>query len=310
MPADHMQAELSLSQVILPTSSSFDVKALSHTPDPRAAVGHLSKELSNKMMPGVGLYLPKSLHRSEVHAMRQALGETKMPTQAYRNIGRLSQDTNGSISKSSVDQDSFSAELAPNELEFTTIAFEYADFVVASPKRSSEAETFANLLRHIRQDLMEASRLYLSPTATSFLDAWPDKKTWIDAILAEIRTALNEVGTHIHLSRSDRDHDEASRLRRKFEYVLSHQKRLLPKQEPLVAAHQKLLGAISVMQTVEQCVGLGGPVRDPIFEVPVRPWLRYESEIVRGPYSRRASSKNLSSLSTAHSESRSTIASK
>lgn len=77
----------------------------------------------------------------------------------------------------------------------------------------------------------------------------------------------------------------------------------VPKQQTLANVHQILLGAIQVMQTVEHCVSLGGPVPDPIFEAPVQPWLRSDSEIVHASYSRRSSSKNLSALGVTASES-------
>ncbi|KAF2626566.1 hypothetical protein BU25DRAFT_449153 [Macroventuria anomochaeta] len=259
------------------------------------------------MITCVNLHLPETLHHSNLHTLGQTSGEERTSAQLHRKEQRASQDTSVSASKSSVDQKSISSDATSNVINPTATVFDYAEFVFASNKRSAEAELFASLIWRTRQDLTEASRLYLSPTVTNFLAAWPDRKAWIDKILSDIRTALVDIGSHIESVRSSRDDDEMSKMKRKFEYILSHQKRLASKQQTLANSHQILLGAIQVMQTVEQCVGLGGSVPDPIFEAPVRPWLRSDSDIVRGPYSRRSSSKNLSSLSVIASESRDTF---
>lgn len=218
----------------------------------------------------------------------------------------MSQHTSSSARTNSMDQRSTSSGPATRIFGSTTTVFEYANFVYTSGKRSAEAEQFASLIWRTRQDLTEASRLYLSPTVTNFLDTWPDRKAWINKILFDIRKALDDLGCYIESARSDRD-DDTSKMKRKFEYILNHQKRLSSRQQTLAACQQSLSGAISVMQTVEQCVGLGGPVRDPIFEAPVRPWRQSDSDIVRGPYSRRSSSKNLSLSSIAGFESRDTL---
>lgn len=254
-------------------------------------------------MPGVGLYLPETLHRSDANTSKQSYSE-RIPTQLYRKTGRSSQDTSVSVSQSSVDKESITSGSATHRFDPTAIVFDYADFVFASNKRSAEAESFASLIWRMRQDPTEAFRLYLSPVVTNFLETWPDRKAWIDRILSDVRTALADVASCIESIRSSRDDDEGSKMKRKFEYILNHQKRLVAKQQAVANYHQVLLGAIQVMQTVEQCIGLGGPVQDPIFEAPVRPWLRSDSDIVRGPYSRRLSSKNSSTLSVKTSDSR------
>ncbi|KAF1928222.1 uncharacterized protein M421DRAFT_391868 [Didymella exigua CBS 183.55] len=207
-----------------------------------------------------------------------------------------------SSSRRSVDQKSVSSEDAKIASNPTSTVFGYADFVFSSNKRSTGAELFASLVWRTRHDLTEASRLYLSPTVSNFLESWPDRKAWIDKVLSNTRVALIDIGTCIESVRSNRDDDGISRMKRKFDYTLSHQKRIAHRQQTLANTHQVLLGAIQVMQTVEQCAGLGGSVPDPIFEAPVRPWLRSDSEIVRAPYSRRKSSRNLSALSVASSE--------
>ena len=259
------------------------------------------------MMPGVGLYLPETLHRSDAHASNRSSGGEKTTTQCSRGKARSTQDTRVSTDKSSFDQKSISSEATTRKYTPTTIVYDYADYVYASSKRSADAELFASLIWRTRKDLNEASRLYQSPIISSFLEAWPDRKAWIDKILSEIRMALDDLGSRIESACSSRDGDETSKMKRKFEYILNHPKRLSSKQQTLIACHQNLSGAIQVMQTVEQCVGLGRPVQGPIFEAPVRPWTRSDSDIVRGPDSRRSSSKTLSSSSVTGFESRDAI---
>lgn len=243
-------------------------------------------------MPGVGLYLPETLHRNNAQTSKQTEVVKKVSKQLSREAKRSSHDTNDSASKRSIDQQSILAEVTTNTFKSIDTAFEYADFVLASRKRSSDAGVLASLVWHIQQDLMEASRLYLTPTTTSFFDAWPDKKAWIDEVLLGIRKALNDLGSYIESIQFSRDDGESSGLKRRFEYILNRQKRLSAKHQMLSTRHQILMGAISVMQTVELCSVSGSLTKDPIFEAPGRSW--HSSENSRGPYSRRSGSKNLS----------------
>lgn len=251
------------------------------------------------MIPGAGLFLPQTSHRSKVQTLSQAMNGRRSSIQHLRDEQRMSQDA---PSQESMKQKSDSSEDNTSTSDLTSTVFDYADFVFASSKRPAEAELFASLIWHTRQDLTEASRLYLSPIVSSFLEAWPDRKSWIDKTVLDIRTAVLDIGMHIESVRGTRDDDEILRRRHKFRYTLSHQKHLAQKQRTLANTHQVLLAAIQVMQTVEQCVGLGHGSRDPIFEAPVRPWLRSDSELIRAPYSRRSSARNLSALSVTTSE--------
>ncbi|KAH6638768.1 hypothetical protein C7974DRAFT_121254 [Boeremia exigua] len=241
------------------------------------------------MMPGVGLYLPETLHRKDVATLDKSRTGERMPEYTHRAGQRASQDTTStSLSERSVDQKSDASNITSRVCNPTTTAFEYADFVFSLNKRSAEAEKFASLIWRTRQDLAEASRLYLSSIVTNFLDTWPNRKSWIDKALSDVRASLVDIGYDIESVRSIRDSDETLRMKRKFEYILSHHKRLAPKQQTLGNCYQILLGAIQVMQTVEQCIGIGGPVR---------PWLRSQSDIVFSSHSQYPGSINTSHLS-------------
>lgn len=177
-------------------------------------------------MPGAGLFSPETLHRNDAHISTQLITEERAPNQRHQNKPQPMQDTGLLPKQRSIDQRTFPSENATGTWSLTSTVFSYAEFVFASTKRSAEAELVAILVWHTRQDLTEASRLYLSPTVSKFLETWPDKKSWIDKVLSEIRAALIDIGVQIESVRSEWDDENISKRKRKFEYTLSHQKRL------------------------------------------------------------------------------------
>ncbi len=112
--------------------------------------------------------------------------------------------------------------------------------------------------------------------------------------LLQIRKDLTGLGNYIESARIARNESQIPAMTLKFAYTLNRQKRLSAKQQDLTFSHQNLLGAIQVMQTVQQCVGLGEVAQDPIFVAPVRPWFQSDSDTTQSPHSQRSSSKNLS----------------
>lgn len=191
---------------------------------------------------------------------------------------------------------------------FSSLAttFNFADFVSSSNKAPVEAVTFACLIQAVRQDVAETSRLYLSPAVSNFLNSWPDKRSWIDRTLLDVRRALNEIGMDVDAAHLDGNDGDPITSRRKYEWAISHQRRLSKKQQQLQTCHHNLAGAMHVMQTVELCGLPGAKLPDPIFEAPVRPWVPNDDRnALRGPYSRqkyRASQTNPSVSSIALSE--------
>lgn len=255
------------------------------------------------MLPGAGLYLPESLHRKDLYASKQPDATEESSKQFSPGVGRTSQGTSSSASTSAIDQNGLSS-VAGDMFTNTSTIFDYADYVFTLSKRSAEAELFATLIRRVRQDLAEASQLYLSPTITSFLEAWPDRKAWIDSVLLQIRKDLTGMGNYIESARISRNEDPKLAMQLKFAYTLNRQKRLSAKQQDLTLSHQNLLGAIQVMQTVKQCAGLGEIAHDPIFEAPLPPWLQSDSNLSQSPHSQRSNSMNLSMSSVMDFESR------
>lgn len=252
----------------------------------------------SSMLPTAGLFLPETLHR------REDPREEKMETEGPRL--RLFQRQNGrtrpgfgssSSTPSLAHRDSLEDD--SNGYSSISVAYDYADFVSISRKGPLDPGSLATLIHRVRKDLTEASRLYLCPAVKSFLDAWPDQRSWIDVTLRDIRYSLSDIGTYIQASPIISDENGAKILRRKFDWVLRHQRRLANKQQLLSACHEGLIKAITTMHTAELCGVTNGIYQEQVFEAPVQPWVKREdSHLLRGPYSRRESrlsQKNMTS---------------
>lgn len=250
------------------------------------------------MMPTAGLFLPETLHRRDPSTSEPVVTEGARLKYFQRPAARPT------VEPSKVENLTTSIMSRPHSAaSFPTlnIALDFADYVCSSSKASSETTSVANLIYRVQSDITEASRLCSSPTVMNILDDWPDKKSWMIAVLADVRRALSDIGSMIETFRLPGDDGGASGLRRRFEYAMGHQKKLSNKQQHLYVCHQSLTTAISMMQGVELGAMSGAHWPDPIYEAPVQPWIKKDgTEILRGPYSRRdfrLSQKNMSSSS-------------
>jgi len=262
------------------------------------------------MIPGAGLYLPHSSHvnheaastRTEARTMKQKYFERKTALQdkdKNLNTGRTPSRTSLALSRKSTED-------VTKVFSSLSTVFDFADYASSHEKVSSNSEVFINLLQRVRQDVTEASRLYKSQAVADYFDSWPDKKTYVDAILLDIQRALNDIGIYMETVRVSGDDGGSVGLRRKFEWVLSHHKKLISKQQNLTVCHQSLMTAVHVMLTAEMNVAFNG--QDPIYEAPTRPWIPEDArDIFRSPHSRqkwRSSQRNLSMPSIVVSEAR------
>lgn len=257
------------------------------------------------MIPGAGLYLPETLYanqegtpkRTETQPVKHKFIERKSTSQHM--------DNHFNSSRVSVALSRKSSEDVTRVFSSLSTVFDFADYASSSDKVTSDSEVFINLLQRVRQDVTEASRLYVSQPVSDYFDSWPDKKTWIDSILVDIQRALNDIGVYMETVRISGDDSGVTGLRRRFEWVLSHQKKLFSKQQNLMVCHQSLTNAVHVMLTVEVNAAFSG--QDPVYEAPIRPWVQDESrDILRSPHSRqkwRLSQRNLSLPSITVSES-------
>lgn len=251
------------------------------------------------MLPTAGLYLPETLHRKQDTTTEKP--ETKTVTRKYfdrkpKLFDRKSFDRKpATTARKSMDDVS-------NAFSSLSTVFNFVDFAIARDEVSSENKVFVNLIHRVRHDVNEASRLRTCPAVISYCDLVPDRQTWIDAILLDVRRALNDIGIYLENVRVTGDGGVVA-LKQKFEWALSHHQKLLTREISLSMCHQSLMAAIQVMQQVEMggrhgSYELEGTTPDP-YRAPSRPWLQDEGggSILRSPYSRqkwRLSQRNLS----------------
>jgi len=250
------------------------------------------------MLPTAGLFLPETLHRSDFQTTAPAETDGTRLKYFQRKYGRPRQDRKDSDGRSSATASDETRGELQTEFLAIPIVFSFADHVLHSGKASSDLLTFSSIIRLVRTDVEEAKRLYLSSAVSNFLDSFPAKRTWIEGSLQELQRVLNDIGQEIGTAWSQEGDCDAVASRRKIDWGLKNQKKLLKKQQQLNACHGQLTGAIYVMQTAELCGKPGAIGQDPIFEAPARPWVPHDvTDARRGPYSRqryRTSHTNLS----------------
>ncbi|KAF2269553.1 hypothetical protein CC78DRAFT_612501 [Lojkania enalia] len=182
---------------------------------------------------------------------------------------------------------------------FTSLAtvFNFVDFVGSLGKVSSENAIFVNLIRRVRRDVAEASRLLSIPRVKDHYNSFADREAWINSVLFDVQRALNDIGAYVDDVRVSEHDGGTVKMRHKFEWVLSHHQKLLSRELALTTYHQSLMAAISTMQAIEMGHNPEGDAQE-IYEAPTKPWLRFDDEkILRSPYSRqkwRASHRNFS----------------
>jgi len=250
------------------------------------------------MLPTAGLFLPETLHRANFQTTAPAETDGTRLKYFQRKYGRPKQDRKNSDGRSSSTAlDETGDEPQTESLAIPTV-YSFADHVLHSSKVSSDLLTFASIIRLVRTDTEEAKRLYLSSAVSNFLDSFPAKRIWIEGSLQELQRVLNDIGQEMDAAWGQEEDCGAVASKRKIDWGLKNQKKLLKKQQQLNACHGQLTGAIYVMQTAELCGKPGAIAQDPIFEAPARPWVPHDvTDAQRGPYSRqryRTSHTNLS----------------
>ncbi|KAA8617594.1 hypothetical protein PtrV1_09101 [Pyrenophora tritici-repentis] len=252
------------------------------------------------MLPTAGLFLPETLHRAEFPTTAHiGTAGTKLKYFQRKHV-RPKQERTESEARSSITAQDETRTEAPTDFPAISTAYSFADHVLYSEKSSPDLLTFANIIRLVRIDTEEANRLYLSSVVSNFLDSFPTKRIWIEGSLQEVQRALNDIGKDMDVAWGQEGDPSTVSFKRKIDWGLKNQKKLLKKQQQLSVCHSQLTGAIYVMQTAELCGKPGTIAQDPIFEAPARPWVPHnEMNAQRGPYSRhkyRTSQANLSAL--------------
>lgn len=209
-------------------------------------------------MPGANLFFPQTLSKPP--------DNTEDDTKKQRYRPRKASEDSASDGKS-ITPSRRSTENVTRLVFALPTAFAFADWVSKQAKVSTDSEVFSDLLQRVRHDVTEASRLYTSQAVTEYLDSWPDKKLYIDRILLDVEKVINDISLFLETARASEEDGVAVSLRRKFQWALSHQKRLIGKQQLLSTCHQSLMPAIQLMQAVEMNATL-----DPIHKSPTQTW--------------------------------------
>ncbi|CAN9217154.1 unnamed protein product [Alternaria alternata] len=241
------------------------------------------------MLPTAGLFLPETLHRVDLPTSAPTETDGTRLRYFQRKIGRPKLEPSNSEDlrpSTAIPRDT------PDDLsrDFPAIptTYYFADYVLSSEKASTETIAFVSIIQQVRQDIEEATRLSISSAVSNFLDDYPSKRRWIEDSLLEVRRALNDIGMDMDAAWGHEGDGGTVASKRKLEWGLKNQKRLLKKKQQLDRCHTQLTGAIYVMQTAELCGKPGSIAQDPIFEAPVRPWVPHdEKDALRGPYSRQ-----------------------
>lgn len=274
------------------------------------------------MLPIAGLYLPQSLHRSNAHTLYRidepalyhhhhddndepALYSAETESASPRSLPRRSRQSKHEETEIA-NQDPTLLAKKPESQESSALPslqtmFIFADFVSILGKTSTETQLFANLIHGVRKDDAEASRLYSSPAVREFMNRYPDQRAEFDVARGEVRRALNDIGAYVEAVQVGGDDERGpAAMKRRFEWILNNQKKLVTRQLQLAVCYQRLTTAIRVMEAVERCCGIGG---GPVYEAPVQPWIRDRSQYrPKSPYSRRPRQRNMSMSSIGISE--------
>ncbi|KAH6881645.1 hypothetical protein BKA58DRAFT_425480 [Alternaria rosae] len=254
------------------------------------------------MLPTAGLFLPETLHRADPPTPAPTETEGTRLKYFQRKIGRPKQEPRNSedrrpstaIPRETPDDISWDFPAIPT-------TYYFADYVLSTEKASADIIAFVSIIQQVRQDIDEATRLFISSAVSSFLDAYPNKRRWIESSLLEVRRALNEIGMDMDKAWGHDGDSGTAASKLKLEWGLRNQKKLLKKKQQLDQCHAQLTGAIYVMQTAELCGKPGAIAETPIFEAPVRPWVPHdEKDALRGPYSRQKHRTNHTNVSASN----------
>ncbi|KAF2646544.1 hypothetical protein P280DRAFT_544889 [Massarina eburnea CBS 473.64] len=243
------------------------------------------------MIPGAGLYLPYSAHRIPD-------AQPKPQSSVQKFFHRISSTQSQDMERKSINSSRASSEDVARTFTSLPTIFDLADYASTHSSVSSESEVFISLIQRVQQDVTEASRLYTSKAVTDFLESWPDTKTRIDTTITDIQRALNDIGMYVKAVRVSGDDGSPVSLRRKFEWVLSHHKKIIDKEYHLTVCHNSLMMSVQAMQTAEINSAFSGQDPAMVHEVPNRPWTDpNRKSVLRSPYSRQRARTSMNNLS-------------
>ncbi|KAF2746174.1 hypothetical protein M011DRAFT_487676 [Sporormia fimetaria CBS 119925] len=245
------------------------------------------------MFPTVGLFLTETV-QGNMPSTTASLDARPQGQQGNRTLTERASFDRSSVRKT--------AEEVRSAHSSISTAFRFADFASQFQEASSEIGSFVHTIQRVRDDIFIATRLRQSRRIEDYCASHPEERSWIDNILLDVQSALNDMGVYVENVRVAGDEGGAVGIKRKFEWILSHHHKVRDRQTALLVCHQSLSTAINMMQMVEmgeQPSESGFQTRKMgvIYEAPSQTWLRNgNGSILRSPYSRqkyRVTQRNL-----------------
>jgi len=234
------------------------------------------------MLPTAGLFLPQTLNQNLYP------GPTEDDARSMRSTGRRSFDSR------SGEHDFLHSQTSPRLSDRAGLG--------GVP---TENDVFVIMVRRIRDDVVEALRLYNVPAVMDHFENYPTKKQRVDGIFADMVQALKDVGVYVGKEQVGNGGLSVAKIKHKANWVFGDRQKLMTRENALTTCHNSLSSAIQMMQTVEMSEmplgrGADAPMLVELEETqPMR--LQVEQELLRGPHSRkkwrRTSSRNLSTAS-------------
>lgn len=127
--------------------------------------------------------------------------------------------------------------------------FKLAEFCLALKEVESENLVFLKLIARVRKDLDEAFR-ERREKETTLKSTRPGDIDWIDGVILDVQSALNDIGSFIERPRMDVQGGKSVTLKHRFEWVLMNHEKFVSRQLLLATCHQSLLAAINTMKRV------------------------------------------------------------
>jgi hypothetical protein len=108
------------------------------------------------------------------------------------------------------------------------------------------------MIQRVRLDLEETERLLCVPSVKKRLISTPGKLPWINGVINNARSALNEIGKWVERVRADKEGYGSVSWENRVRWVFNDHDKLVTRRMELGASHQALLTVLSYLAPLEQ----------------------------------------------------------
>jgi len=130
--------------------------------------------------------------------------------------------------------------------------FKLVDFCVQLRDVPLENKNFCELIRIVRNDLQECTRLLQIERVKQQLELNEARNAHVQQTIFSVRQALNDIGEYVEsVSRDEERKKGHTKLVHRFQWVLGHQAKLESREKRLSTAHNSLLYVMSTLHTLE-----------------------------------------------------------